>query len=301
MEDDGSCFKCRRDLNKGKAKYVAVSFQNKTRLFHPECHQCSVCEKQLRSGQSYTVEPKTGLAICEKCWQTQHGSSSSLPSASGGVSWTPKAPSEKGFVWSQVTLLDHANPAEAIKAQKEARQVILGTCQACKAKIYDDMIRLEGGKVLLHLACHKCATCKSTIADASYFLDGTKTVCEACISKKLAGLSVSSSPPPAAAAPPKQTSLGTCHSCSKTINGKGLFVVDLDLLLSFLILLPQVVSANGKNYCAGCLKVRAFSPLFFSLFFIVLFKQCLKCSRVISGQDAFFNRENGVICETCGS
>jgi hypothetical protein len=279
----GACFKCKKDLHKGKEKYVAVSFGNTTRLFHPDCHACSVCDKALRAGASYTVdffffflfffffcfpyflvkvEPATGLSICEPCWQNQHGSSQTLPSASGGVSWTVKPPAEKGFVWSQVTLLDHADVKEAIK-EKTSRQKILGTCAACKQKVYDELIRLEGGKVLLHLNCHQCAACKEKLGTASYYVDKNKTICENCITKKLANLSIDAAPAPSASAPVKQTSLGSCSTCNKNITGK-------------------VVSANGKSFCFGCLK-------------------CLKCAKVIGGQDAFFNRENGVICEDCGS
>ena len=166
-------------------------------------------------------------------------------------------------MWQQVVLLEHADPKEAVQKSKEKREKILGTCLECKGKIYDDMIKLEGGKVARHLECHKCARCKDGLGSSSYYLDNNKTVCENCVQKQLSNLSISSGPPSSAAAPPKQTSLGTCATCSKGISQK-------------------VVEAQGKKYCNGCLK-------------------CLKCSRSISGGDAFFNRENGVICEDCGS
>jgi hypothetical protein len=250
--DDGACFKCRKDLHKGKEKYVQVTFQAKTRSFHPDCHTCSVCDKGLKSGMSYTVQPATGLSICEACFQKQHGGDASVPKASGGVSWTPKAPSEKGFVWNQVclvlyirhvfvtvkqvVLLDHASPEEAAKQKKEAREKPMGTCKVCSKKIYDEMIKLDGGKTLRHMECHKCSSCHLNLGTASYFLDHDKTTCEECVSKKFSNLSVSV-PAPVAASAPKQTNLGTCAACTKTITSK-------------------VVSANGKNYCSGCLKVK---------------------------------------------
>ena len=43
-----------------------------------------------------------------------------MPAASGGVSWKPKAPEQKGFVWQQVALLDIADPPEKAKAKMEA-------------------------------------------------------------------------------------------------------------------------------------------------------------------------------------
>merc|ERR1712065_17444 len=96
MDDQGLCFKCRKDLNKKKEKYVIVQFGKNSRSFHPECHCCKVCDSKLRSGMKYTVEKGTGLCICEPCWLKQHHQGeeyTEMPTASGGVSWKPKAPS----------------------------------------------------------------------------------------------------------------------------------------------------------------------------------------------------------------
>ena len=255
------CWKCRNDLHKGKEKYVQVSFGSVTHLFHPQCHICHVCDKAMGKGKNYTVEEKTGLAVCEPCWQKQHGSSNSLPTATGGVSWKPKPPQEKGFVWQQVALLDTSSPAAAEQAKKEAREKPMGTCETCKKKVFDQMVVLDD-KTRLHPECHTCALCKASLVGSSFFSQGKQRLCEECITKKLSQLSVAPGPAAAVAAAPQQRSLGTCGACAKDITGK-------------------VVSAGGRSYCVGCLK-------------------CLKCARAIGGQDAYFTRENGVICENCG-
>jgi hypothetical protein len=180
------------------------------------------------------------------------------------VSWTPKPPAQAGFVWQQVALLDVSSPAAAEQAKKEAREKPLGKCNVCKKSIYDQMVTLDDKKHL-HVDCHVCASCKTGLVGVSFFsLQDGKRLCEPCVTNKLAKLSVSSPPAPAAAAAaaPQQRSLGTCNACAANITGK-------------------VVSAGGKSYCAGCLK-------------------CLKCARQIGGQDAYFTRDNGVICENCG-
>ena len=143
---------------------------------------------------------------------------------------------------------------------------MLGTCAVCKAKVYDEMIKFD--KITRHADCHTCHLCKEKLGSSSFFMDKDKTICEACASKKMAALSlvryrqtnehvltvmkfVAQAPAALAMAPSaqKQTSLGTCSTCAKTITG-------------------NVVSANGKTYCAGCLKV--FSAGFAVSYFVLI-------------------------------
>ena len=265
--DATTCFKCRRDLNKGRDKHVAVSFKGETRLFHPDCHVCSgPCGGVLR--KKYTVVPATGLPLCEKCWQAEHGSDGALPAVSGGVSWTVKAPAERGFVWSQVVVLDHATPGAAEKAKQEAREKPLGRCDACSKAVYDSIVR--AGKNSYHVACHLCRTCRKELASASFLTLGAHNYCEDCAAASLVS-KVSISPrsaaapqPQAAAKPVAASALGACGKCSRPIAGKA-------------------VVADGKSYCVGCLT-------------------CLDCRAAVGPADAFFPRpeRGGVICEKCG-
>lgn len=259
-----SCYKCHFDLKKGTEKYVVVSFKGESRSFHPECHQCSKCDNKVKAGMKYTVIPATGLPICEECWVKLHGGKSNeLPTAAGGVSWTPKAPETKGWVWSQVELLDVADTPAAQKAKKEATEKPMGTCTACKKKIYSTMVMVDSTQIF-HQECHKCYHCRMQLADSSFFELKSRSICATCAAdKKFAALSVADKSAPA---PPvekvQQNILGQCPTCGLAVTGTAR-------------------TASGKSYHPECFS-------------------CIRCKVAIKGGQAFFPEDDGVLCEKCG-
>jgi hypothetical protein len=184
-----------------------------------------------------------------------------LPTASGGVSWTPKAPEQRGFVWQQALLLDVNAPEEKKKEAKEAKQLAMGHCYKCKKAIYEQMVSLDQKRVA-HVACHTCVSCKKELIGSAYFEDaGGKSKCEACAGAQKSKSSGGGASNSAAPAKPTQTSLGTCEACGKNIEKK-------------------VMSSDGKSWHPECFK-------------------CLKCNRLIKNLEPFFPQDNGVTCEDC--
>jgi uncharacterized protein with PIN domain len=262
---DGLCFKCNKDLCKGSEKYVIVSHNGQSRSFHPGCHTCSLCDAGLWAGQKYTVIPATGLAVCEGCWVKQHGGKSNeMPTASGGVSWKPKTPEQKGYVWQQVALLDIGDTPAASKAKVEATEKPLGTCDKCNKKIFLEAVVLSDA-VKRHVDCHQCYDCKTSLVNVSFFEHREHVYCELCVTKQVAKMSMSEKGNSSAAEPQSQVqkSLGDCARCKKPVELK-------------------VISAAGKVYHPDtCFK-------------------CAKCSRKIAGGEPFFPDDDGVLCEKCG-
>ena len=262
---DGLCHKCHKDLRRATEKYVDVSHKGISRAFHPACHACSVCESTLRAGHKYTVIPATGLSVCEACWIKQHGGKANeMPTASGGVSWTPKSPELKGFVWQQVSLLDISETPEARKAKIEATEKPMGTCDVCNKKIYEQAVVL-GANVKRHVECHRCYGCRTSLESASFFEHKNRIYCEPCVTKQVATLSLLETETEASkiASVPTQKSHGNCAVCHEP-------------------LLLKVISAGGKVYHPEtCFK-------------------CAKCSRKIAGGEPFYHDDEGVLCEKCG-
>lgn len=106
---------------------------------------------------------------------------------------------------------------------------------------------------------------RKELQDSSYFEEaGGRSVCDDCFSSKMAKLSVNDTSSTSSSSNQKveQKSHGKCNSCNQDIFLKSM-------------------TAKGKVYHDTCFK-------------------CLKCSTLIKNGDAFFTRDNGVICENCG-
>lgn len=262
--DDGLCFKCRKDLNKGREKVLQVNFGGHARLFHPACHCCSgPCQQPIRPSVNYTVRKATGLPVCEPCWLAEHHDGQPhVPAASFGLAWKPAPPAVRGVVWKRVEELDQAQPKEAAAKKAESKQRALGRCAVCTKAIYDDMVTLDKA-TQRHLACHTCARCRSSLSEGSFFVDKDgKTSCEACYAAFFAKLSVEQPAAAVASVAPAQPSQGACAVCAKEVTLKS-------------------VTARGKLMHEACFT-------------------CRKCCRIIDGKEVFFPEDDGSFtCEQC--